>query len=368
MELEIKKIQLKNLQSYCESAEFKAFPILPISNNRVESYINNPRALPTDFVLYMAFCKGKLVGFRTILPDAIFIRNIKNRFGWFSGNWVNPEYRRRGVSTFLLNEVLKDWESQLMYTNYAPNSKALYDKTGEFELFTEKQGIRLYFKAEFEQLLVPRHKFFRLISPLLKIVDISFNIVLHPINHIKSKSHSKYLSNYEIFTKPNVEILAFLQAENKSVFKRGTKEFRWIFEYPWVTTSTAVHKSYPFTWHANSFIYYFIVGKNNQNEICDMAVIKLKDKVTSIPFVHKNNTNSNYLYKAILGLCYKQNTSILTAYNEDIMEYLQKQKMVSFLKKAMCQKYFILNKFKETLAYKNSEIIVNDGDGDCIFT
>ena len=55
----------------------------------------------------------------------------------------------------------KDWKGKLMYTNYAEESKAAYDKTGKFELLKSIEGYRHYLRFSFKDLLVPESVFFR---------------------------------------------------------------------------------------------------------------------------------------------------------------------------------------------------------------
>ena len=61
------------------------------------------------------------------------------RFAWLSGNCVDPEFRRKGFSTRLLQQAEALWDGRLMYTNYAPASKAVYDRTGQFPLLLKER-------------------------------------------------------------------------------------------------------------------------------------------------------------------------------------------------------------------------------------
>ena len=132
MKLEIKKIRLKELNDFVKSEMFNQFEILPISPERVKSYINNPKAKPEDVVLYLGSINNALVAFRSLFAGELISDDLKTRFAWCSGNWVAPEFRRKGFSEQLLKEAYSDWSGKLMFTNYAPNSENLYLKTGWF--------------------------------------------------------------------------------------------------------------------------------------------------------------------------------------------------------------------------------------------
>jgi hypothetical protein len=78
LEFTIKKIRLRELSAFKESLLYKGLEVIPISSNRIESYVNNPRADEEDVVLYLAFEGEKLVGFRTIFADTISISNFED--------------------------------------------------------------------------------------------------------------------------------------------------------------------------------------------------------------------------------------------------------------------------------------------------
>lgn len=143
--ISIQKISLEKLGDFIHSTDFKKLRNKPISKIRAVSYINNPRANKNDIVLYMVFNLDELIAYRTIFSD-YFTNEDNNKvfFGWLSGNWVHTKHRRKGLSTLLFNEVLKDWNHKLMYTNYAEASKLVYDKTQKFNLLLDLKGARYY--------------------------------------------------------------------------------------------------------------------------------------------------------------------------------------------------------------------------------
>ena len=109
----------------------------------------------------MAFYENELVAYRTILSDAFFIEKKKVSFGWLSGNWVHAKYRRKGFSTLLFNEALKDWGSKLMYTNYAVASKLVYDKTNQFNLLYDLKGTKYFTRFCLADILPLKKKVFK---------------------------------------------------------------------------------------------------------------------------------------------------------------------------------------------------------------
>jgi GNAT superfamily N-acetyltransferase len=158
LNLRIEKIQLKNLESFVQSETFQQFNTIPITVLRAKSYLNNPHAHPNDVVLYLGFIEKQLVAFRSLFADRIFSDNEPIRFAWCSGNWVHPDFRRKGFSEQLLHETFTDWNGKLMFTNYAPNSEKLYLKTGKFKPIHQFQGFRGYLFPKTRKLIQSANK------------------------------------------------------------------------------------------------------------------------------------------------------------------------------------------------------------------
>lgn len=368
LEFTIKKIRLRELSTFKESSLYKGLDVIPISTNRIESYVNNPRANEEDVVLYLAFEDEKLVAFRTIFADSINILQNQYKFGWFSGNWVHNNYRRKGISTLLLNEVMSDWDSKLLYTNYAPNSKQLYDKSNKFDLFLEKQGMRLYFTMQLEALLTPRHPFFQNIKILLRITDWGINILLYPFRKMNALRFKKWLKPAIIEDKLTDKQKEYLFQNNNSIFKRSEPEYNWIFNYPWITEKIRDNAFYPFSSHANRFYYKFLSVDNGAGEICGLAIIKYRDGKITTPYFNADKRFEHNLSMALIAFCYKEKAKLLTSYSPEFLASLKNRNGIAFLRKDMSQKYFITKSFKNALPLNEVIISAFDGDGDYIFT
>ncbi len=363
----IKKIRLKELQSFVESEEYKKFDIVPISRFRVASYLTNPRADYENYVLYMALRNNEIVGFRTILSDSMLINNAAMPFGWFSGNWVKPECRRTGISSMLYREVKSDWQSRLMYTNYAPESKALYDKSDEFCSLTENIGIRYYFKPVFYSLLAHRLQWLKKIRFVVLLVEAILKFILCPYIIISELIWKRNIKNVEVFTRPNKDILLFISNHTDSVFNRKGKEYSWIFDYPWVKEG-AEPIPYPFSFTANKYVVNILVSRNSTGEILGVAIVKNINGKFSVPYYSTKNNSISKLEKAIIAWAKIQKADTLTIYNSDLSSILCKQKFICLFRKKMHQKYFVMSTFNEELSLTNNNIEVQDGDGDVIFT
>lgn len=364
----IKKFTIHELLPYSQSAEFRNFPVVPISRNRIESYVNNPRKISHLPVLYLYFDQGKMVGFRTILADALKVNGVWEHFGWNSGSWVHPDYRRKGISSILFNEVIHDWQYRLLYTNYAPDSKLLYDKSGHFSLFAEKAGLRLYLRFNFTQWLAPKYPLFSNNKKSLQVFDRLLNFLFLPYyswQNILSRKDAGFPILPESMKSSHVD---FIDAHPGSVFGRTSLEYQWIFKYPWVKTHRVETAEYPFTHVAYSFGYLFFEAMNPEGKLAGLALVKFRDGHLTIPYFSSTPDVLPYLARQILSFAYQQKCHQITVYHSDLIVYLAQKKGIACFIKTIQQKYFMARRFSEKLSVQNLPVQVQDGDGDCIFT
>lgn len=364
----IKKIQLNELLDFIKSDEFSRLENKPISSLRVSSYLNNPYAKQDDVVLYMAFDVGTLVGYRTIWRDNFYFLESSKSFGWLSGNWVHAKYRRKGISTQLFNEVYKDWNGKLMYTNYAVNSKLLYDKTGHFSNIKPLIGIRFYTRFCLGEILEKKHKIFKSLKLLIVFFDGVFNF-LFDFRFLflkKRKLKSEVIKN-EIW---NTKIDIFLKDfKEKEFFKREEKVYKWIQDFPWVGENNDIKNealTYYFSLYAKDFQNNYFTFYDEKSELIAFLWLSLRDGHLKIPYVYFKNENLEEIVSFILNKVKEEKVKTFLVYDKEIEKKL-KQEMYFITKKTFYQNFFATKKLglnPENI--QNKEI--QSGNGDVIFT
>lgn len=367
--IEIKKIRLSELESFVQSDLYKQLSDKPISIQRVNSYINNPRGDMNDYVLFMAFENAELVGYRTILADKLFVGEKEYRFGWFSGNWVRSDKRRMGISTLIFDEVVKEWDGRLMFTNYAPESKAMYDKTSCFELLHEKQGARFYMRSPLSELLPPRSIFFKRVKFLLQVIDFIVNMLLGIRLLFRGRAFKDEVFSFEFVLGLDEELSNFI---DRNKFKIGTnrqvKELEWIDNFPWVVKASSDHKmddGYHFS-SVSQYVERKYVKFFRSGELVGYMMLFLKDNKISIPYLFGSNFDLSLVLNIITEQVVEKKLSYLTIYHKSLMDELERNSRSFFFIKKMSQKYFITQSFKKELDLIDG-VNFNDGDGDCVF-
>ena len=71
--IRITKIKCQDLLEFVNSAVYLQFKNKPISVLRAQSYMHNVHGEKEDVVLYMAFIKNELVGYRTVFKRCFLL-------------------------------------------------------------------------------------------------------------------------------------------------------------------------------------------------------------------------------------------------------------------------------------------------------
>jgi len=362
LSLEIQKIRLKDLESFVQSETFKQFTIIPITDLRVKSYINNPKAQPDDFVLYLGFVEKQLVAFRTLFADDIKSQNKKVRFAWCSGNWVHPDFRRKGFSERLLQEALNDWNGKLMFTNYAPNSQKLYLKSGKFKVIHQFQGFRGYLFPKTRKLVHVARK-----NKLIKVLFSVIDFVISAFTSVRLWFFSMGENPDIIFeTTQFPDEMCFKINPNHSMkylFNRGEAELKWIFKYPWIYDSEDfVSGKYPFSSWSKSFSYYTIKTVV-KNRLVGFFIFSVREGHLKTLYFNIPPGIEKEVAKYLKKFCAEKKIEVVTVYYSQVAQHLFAEKYPFLHAKKYGQKIYSSFEIKE-----NHNYLFQDGDGDVIFT
>lgn len=353
---------MDELESFVNSTTFNRLAIVPITTLRARSYAENPLAQPTDIALYLGFINNQLVAFRSIFAGVINNENNKIRFGWCSGAWVHPDLRRNGFSMLLLDEALADWNGKLMLTNYSPETERLFLKSGKFQVIHQFQGFRGYLFPKTRKLIPAANT-----NAFSKLIFGSVNVLIWLISSscllcFRSKKNPEY--RFETITFPDEDCFKILSKTAKTkFFHREEKEFKWIFEFPWLADKNREEfKKYPFSGYSGSFRYYtvkvFVENQFSGFFIFSVREGHLKTLYFSIPQGMENEIST-----FLKDFCAKCKIEVITVYNYEIAQQLFKRKFPFLHAKKYGQK--IYSSFHiENVAQQT----IQDGDGDVIFT
>lgn len=368
MNITIKRIRLNELDSYIKSNDYARLENKPISEARAISYINNPNANAADVAIFMAFNYNVLIGYKTVFSDFLYVGNSKVKFGWLSGTWTDVNYRRKGVSTALLKEVIIDWNERLLYTNYAEESKAVYDKSNEFDKLKSLNGYRFYLRSSFKELLPPKSSVFQKSKSLLGMIDNCLNPIFD--FRLKFYKNSKEVNIVEEFIIWDNDIYKFVTSyKDNELFRRSSDTFNWVSNYPWMKSDIkTLEKSdkYYFSSYSNNFIstWYKVVCGRTKNVIGVFLVV-VNGSQLKVPYLYAKSKNISFVKDKILDICIERKINYFTVYNGELSELIKKSKIAVWKKKFNQNYYstkFLLSKYSEI-----TNLDIQSGDGDVIF-
>ncbi len=357
--LTLKKITINEIPDFINSELYKSLNVKPISEPRAKSYFNNPRALAMDPVIYLLFSKDQFLGFRTILPDLVKTKNDEIRFGWCSGNWINPDHRRKGYSKLILDEAYKDWQYKLMYTNFAKESHLLYNKTSYFRILQKRTRTRFYGDVDVKEILKNR-KHYNWIKPVLPGINLFFKLafllkksVFVPYKLKDFSINIKHHPTPDFFSEPIVP---------KGLFARSQQEFKWASDYPWLSDANEYKSiNYPFSlYEPDHKIWYLTIYKHNQ--VTGKLILSTRNKQMKLLYNYAPN-NAQIAAKAIINLCHEKNMKTFSVMDPQISKQIVKLK-----KPFIASKRYQMGIYSTFEINDSKDISIHDGDGDYIFT
>ncbi|MEX2428057.1 MAG: GNAT family N-acetyltransferase [Bacteroidales bacterium] len=354
---------IAELHDYIASDSYLHSDIVPVSPERVYSYTNNPRADQQMPVLFTLTENDRLLAYRTVLPDCFLNGSERTAFAWLSGNFVAPEQRRKGLSTRLFKAVEEAWNGQLMYTNYAPASKAVYDSSGAFTQIKERPGKRYYMRSA----LATLHKERLRPNVMLKLADKAVNSIRDLVSGsgmqfpLPPDTRAVQIETLDATTKA---IIA--HHSGGSLFGRGAEEFEWIRSFPWVTENAEqkLRGQYHFTREVSTFknLWYRIEHKT-ENAFLWITIVN--EKLAVPYFFYTDRMQVVAARQLVLKEMTNSNCAYVTIRHPELGPVLGTRKNPFILSRSMPQRYFA---HKSIAGSVPRDLLIHDGDGGAVFS
>jgi GNAT superfamily N-acetyltransferase len=362
--MRIEKFNAGRLEAFIDSVQYRTMRVLPVSPQRARSWLKNPRMEPEDVLLYLLFDGLDLAAYRCVLPD----RHADIRFGWLSGNWVDPGRRRKGLASRLFEEAFRDWGHQLMYTNYAPESKAVYDKTGRFALYREREGARYYVRAVSAKLLGSRNAYFRAARPLFGMADRIINTWQDfRIRIVQQKIKPDFL-HVEPVASVDPASFDLMQRHRRLGFgMRDMEAFDWITSYPWVVEGEDQEGRYFFTWVVPRYQHTCLKVWDRGGKLVGFLMLTVVGEKMTLPYICLEEPANNAVTGILDHYLLAGKISYITTYNPEAINLLENSRVPVLGRRRMYQRFFATHELIRQLPDGNG-ICFQDGDGDVVFT
>jgi hypothetical protein len=270
--------------------------------------------------------------------------------------------RRQGISTRLLALAEDQWQGRLMYTNYAPDSKAVYDSTGRFSLISRREGLRYYLRSPAEDLLSDR---------------VGSRNFLGFTDRLINQLREKRIQNYRFTSGPKCqvnEIDGFLaqlsemvkRLQQDALFRRDREIFEWALEYPWVTEQACDPVNYHFSYKADRFENILLQYADQDEKNHGIMWMILHNKVLSVPYFFAGDKRLEAcMAETIVRTMVERDCTHTTIRNPKLLEHLKAHRKIFLSARNMPQLIFAHQQLMGLMPEKR---VIHDGDGDVMFT
>jgi GNAT superfamily N-acetyltransferase len=355
--MELRKVRINGLDEFVRSSWFQQLPMHPVSSYRARSYQANPHARQDDPVLYFFESGGEIIAFRTVFPAVLSVG--KERFAWLSGSWTHPLYRKKGLSTKLLKEIVVDWNGRLMATNFSPASRKLYLHSGVLHELNSGCGRRFYLQPDFKKLLRPGWEKLTFAGGLV-------NLVLAPLFRGRMNQYKEVPDNrvnWEKLAFPDNECMELANEQQAGFFfRRGAKELKWILAYPWLSTDDQTfEQSYPFSSYARQFEVYTVKFFRDGNFI-GFLIYSLRDGHLKLLHQHFRIDFVSVVAQFMMGTAVNSRVGMVTVCQPELAREMQDARNPFLFSKEFRQSIFT------SWADLPQNSLIQPAEGDFIFT
>jgi len=361
--METREVKIGELVSFTGSETFRRLHPKPITELRAVSQTNNPGANPEHTALIYVTRDNEVLGFAGLLPWKINPSGIPV----FANScwWVHPE-KGRGLAMPLLMKAIEKSNASMFLSESTPEIKALLEKTGFFEFSEPIEGIRGFFRFYFADWAKKRKPEFPGAIPLLTLADAALNGITAPFRWYFRTSFHKKILNIEEVKKMDAPLKEFIRKYGASDFIAKTPDhFEWFQNYPWVIESTKKEPyAYPFTHHVKKYELTCFVFRKNK-EIKAFAAISNRDNLARIPYLYLDKKYTPEVIHSIWFILLNRKYDSLVVYHPGIVSYLKKNR-AAFLYRKKEMKF--AGTTKKITSFLKEKPVIQDGDGDVIFT
>jgi GNAT superfamily N-acetyltransferase len=369
--MELREFTPATLQDFISSEEYARMPVVPISRHRALSHIRNPRVAPHDVILVLAMADGKMAGYLGVLADYIFLNGQKEKAGWLSCMWVDPEVRGQGIAKKLLNRVLERWDNRILVTEFTPAAKGLYDRSGQFQDLKVSEGLRAFLRFNLDELLPKKIPVLNKLKPALKVPNALLNIP----NELRLNiwKPGKDLSNFRVekINHLDQELSDFIsERQQNQLEKRSAADLEWLMKNPWLLPwekEDGTAQRYHFSAFTRNFEFVPLKIYNAENKLIAFLILAIRENDLKIPYLYAEANNIKVAANVMVEEMLQRKLRTLTVFQPEMVAFL-KQKPQPFIYLHPLERHYIISKKFAGLLQQQPQVNIQDGDADCAFT
>lgn len=367
--MEIVTYNAAELKAFVNSDEFDRLEVLPISRHRALSHVNNPRLDPEKNLLYVAYKGAKVVGYRLMLCDHIYLNDEPKPIGWYSCVWVDAEMRGQGIAKRMVSQVFDEWGTDIVYADPVPESENLYIRTGKFQGPILLNGIRLYVRATLEQVIMNKKPQWKWSRRLWSFTDELLNL----LHDGKISEHRQRMDRWGHWTKldgVDDEVAAFIKPFQKNeLFRRGKDDLNWITQYPWIRQGTRLPEDdkYYFSSVEDRMKYIHVRVNDPRGIIIGYMLVEIRDDHLKVPYAYFKRDQTPRMASVLWQLTLDRRIETVTVFHPLLVMHFKRNRYPAIFAKTVTRNYYAANHLHQYFK-TGDELNFMEGDGDQAFT
>ena len=365
--MQLAEITVAELPDFMNSSLWHQLEPKPLTPLRAFSQFHNPRARQTDTALIIAYENNSLIALVGLLPNLVngqVGQIAHSNTGW----WVDAAKGKQLAIPLFLKAFAK-CNQRMFMTNCTPHTLSILQKTNWFEFPQTAPGRRGFLKFNLNEVIPTKLPAAIKLKPLLKMMDLTINILMSPVQIINRLRFTKKVPQVEYLTSLPPELHSFIEIHSEKEFtRRSGADLEWIMKYPWIEQKnhnqsvTAIE--YPFSHLVGSFEQYF-VKITASGQTIGLLFISVRDGHLRVPYVYFQEKDALQVLKVIYQQVVLKNVITLTVFCPKLVNLMDSVSHPFIFKKKI-KRLMAISKQLTDLYLKYPEI--QDGDGDVAFT
>ncbi|MFW5781425.1 MAG: hypothetical protein ACOCXD_02540 [Bacteroidota bacterium] len=367
--MHLKQVKIGELNDFIKSDTYRSLNVLPITPERAKSQSLNPDSDDEDVALIIAYNEqDEITGYIGILPGKIK-PELPEKIYWNSCWWAHPK-KGSGVAMALFFQMMKVTGRKMIFAELSPATKIILKSLPGFVVPEPVEGLTGYILPDVTGFLKRR----KLRNPVVIhsgcITESITSIFRQPaIAWRKHRLNKEAITSHEEIENMNQSEGEFIQKnQGKQLTIKTPGHFNWIKTFPWLIDKPGkeeknLSKKYFFSWIVSGFQTKFYKIHAENRLVC-ILVMTNREGNCKIPYIYYDKEYTGFIVEEIYRILFEQKAKSISLFHQDLIETIKEFPNPFFYTRKIIKQ----TAWSEDLGLSEEDVILQDGDGDAVFT
>ena len=364
-----RQVKIGELDDFIKNGGYRSYNILPITPERAESQALNPDADDDDTALVIALNEtNEIVGYIGIMPGLIK-PDSPEKIYWNSCWWTDPK-KGSGSAMALFFQMLKLTGRKMIFAELSDATAVILRNLPGFILRPPVEGLTGYIKPDIEGFL-KRRKIKNFITRSMGSVTGHFSSLLRQpaISLWRRKLERENLTHHVEMEEMDEEADVYIKKhQDQQLTIKTARHFNWIKKFPWLVDDAGkeekkLAEKYYFSWIVSGWTtrFYKIYA---ENVLVAVLILTNREGNCKLPYIYYNREYTRFIAEEIYRILFEQKAKSISLFHEDIINHMME----------FPNPFLYTRKIKKQMAWTEEtclaeeDVILQDGDGDAVFT